>query len=211
MRYRREKEREVRRPTRMVLLSAATAAALALSGCGSSGGESSGNDESGGGSQGSEGGELQLADGWVKAADSGMTAAFGTLRNDSDEDIVLTGVSSEVADMGELHVTEKDGSGEMTMREAEDGFTIPAGGEHELEPGADHLMLMGLSEPVASGTTATVTVVADDGREWEFEVPAREFSGADESYDSGGSGEDTEGTEDMEMDSESTASPDGDG
>ncbi|MGB6005183.1 MAG: copper chaperone PCu(A)C, partial [Ornithinimicrobium sp.] len=149
----------------------------------------------GGGSGGSGAGELALDDGWVKAADSGMTAAFGTLRNGTDEDIVLTTVSSEAAEMGELHVTEEDSSGQMAMRETEDGFTIPAGGQHELEPGADHLMLMGLTEPLANGTTATVKVIADDGQEWSFEVPVREFSGAEESYDSG------ESTGDMDMDS----------
>ncbi len=170
--------------------------ALLVAGCGGSESSSSGSaeDESAASSEAAI--NLELEDGWVKAADEGMTAAFGTLRNDSDEDVVLTRVTSEVADVGELHVTEDDGSGAMVMKPAEDGFTVPAGGEHELEPGADHLMLMGLNQSVETGTMATVTVGADNGQEWSFEVPVREFAGADESYDSG------ESTSGMDMDSE---------
>ncbi|MGB5934808.1 MAG: copper chaperone PCu(A)C, partial [Ornithinimicrobium sp.] len=169
--------------------------ALLVAGCGGSDSSSSGSaeDESAAPSAAIE---LELDDGWVKAADEGMTAAFGTLRNDSDEDIVLSSVTSEVADVGEFHVTEDDGSGSMAMKPAEDGFTVPAGGEHELEPGADHLMLMSLNQSVETGTTATVTVGADNGQVWSFEVPVREFAGADESYDSG------ESTSGMEMDSD---------
>ncbi|MGB3761790.1 MAG: copper chaperone PCu(A)C [Ornithinimicrobium sp.] len=170
--------------------------ALLLAGCGGSDASSSGSADDESTAPRDAAIELELDDGWVKAADEGMTAAFGTLRNDSDEDIVLTSVTSEIADVGELHVTEDDGSGSMVMKPAEDGFTVPAGGEHELEPGADHLMLMSLNQSVETGTMATVTVGADDGQQWSFEVPVREFAGADESYDSG------ESTGGMDMDSE---------
>lgn len=155
---------------------------LFLAGCGSSTEEPGGDEDAASRSTA----ELTVQDGWVKAADSGMTAAFGTLRNDSDEDILLEGVSSDAAEQGELHVTVDDGSGSMVMQQAEEGFSVPAGGELVLEPGGNHLMLMGLTEELATGTTTKVEVFADDGQEWTFELPVREFSGADESYDPDG-------------------------
>ncbi len=39
-------------------------------------------------------GVVGVRDPWVKAADEGMTAAFGTLVNESDVDVTLTGSGS---------------------------------------------------------------------------------------------------------------------
>jgi hypothetical protein len=138
---------------------------------------------------------LTLEDGWVKAAPKGMTAAFGHLHNGTDEDIHLIGVEAEAASMGELHVTVDDGSGTMVMQEAPKGFVIPAGDDFELTPGGNHLMLMGLDSPLESGTTTTVDVIADDGSTWDFDLPVREFTGAQESYQSGGDTDEETSTE----------------
>ncbi len=93
-------------------------------------------------------GVLTIRDPWVKAADKGMTAAFGTLVNDSDTDVTITGVTTDVS-RAELH--------EMAMKDGKmvDAGTSraaswsPARSQAALEPGGDHLMLMDLTRPGA--------------------------------------------------------------
>ncbi|MFK5646265.1 copper chaperone PCu(A)C [Ornithinimicrobium sp. LYQ121] len=126
---------------------------------------------------------LTLEDGWAKATDAPMTGVFGTLTNSGGTEIHLVSVRSELAGMAELHVTVDDGAGGRVMREAEDGFTIPAGGEHDLVPGGDHLMLMQLTGPVETGQEVALTLLDEDGREYAVTVTARAFSGAEEDYD----------------------------
>ncbi|GAA3618542.1 hypothetical protein GCM10022199_23780 [Marihabitans asiaticum] len=128
---------------------------------------------------------LTISDGWVKATDEGMTGAFGTLRNSGEQDIVITGGSSDIAGMVEAHVMTTDDSGQMVMTEAKDGHTVPAGGELVLEPGGPHLMLMQLEEPVVAGTDYVITVTTKGGESVDLTVAGREFSGAEEDYDGG--------------------------
>ncbi|MGC5583974.1 copper chaperone PCu(A)C [Ornithinimicrobium sp. W1665] len=130
----------------------------------------------------SAGAGLVLVDGWAKATDGPMTGVFGALTNDGGTDLHLVEVRSELAGTSEMHVTVDDGAGGRVMRRAEDGFVVPAGGEHALEPGGDHLMLMQLAEPVGTGQEVDLVVVDSDGVEHELTVTARAFSGAEEDY-----------------------------
>ncbi|OLT20959.1 hypothetical protein BJF81_03665 [Ornithinimicrobium sp. CNJ-824] len=153
------------------------ALAMPLTGCGSTSA-----DPTDGSATAADDAALTLEDGWAKATDGPMTGVFGTLTNEGDADLHLVEVRSELAGMAEMHVTVDDGAGGRVMREAEDGFVVPAGGEHALEPGGDHLMLMQLAEPVETGQEVTLVVVDADGGEHEFTVSARAFSGAEEEY-----------------------------
>jgi copper(I)-binding protein len=72
--------------------------------------------------------------------------------------------------------------GNMLMREKDGGFTVPAGSEHELSPGADHIMFMGLDQDLEPGAEVTVTLEFDDGSTHEFTAPVKDFEGANESY-----------------------------
>lgn len=133
---------------------------------------------------------LSVNDPWVKAADSGMTAAFGTLVNNTDAEIVVVGATSPVSPV-ELHeVVMVDGV--MTMRAKEGGFVIPANGSHSLEPGGDHLMLVDLASPVRAGDVVEFTLTFNDGSTVTFTAMARPFAGGNETYDPG-SGMDMDG------------------
>lgn len=123
---------------------------------------------------------LTITDTWVKAADEGMTAAFGTIENSSDHDITITGATSEAATAVELHEVVDD-----VMRPVEGGFTVPADGSLMLEPGGYHLMFMGIPAPIAAGDDVTVTLVLSDGSELELTAVAKDFAGANEDYDGG--------------------------
>jgi len=127
---------------------------------------------------------VTISDAWFKAAESGMSGAFGVFTNAGDQPITIVSASSPVAHMVELHETAENAGGEMEMREVTGGFTIPAGGTYVLEPGADHLMFMGLTEPLLAGVIVEVTVTFDDGTVLTFEAPVKDYAGANENYES---------------------------
>jgi hypothetical protein len=123
---------------------------------------------------------LTVTDTWVKAADEGMTAAFGSFANSSDHDITITGATSDAATAVELHEVVDD-----VMRPVEGGLTVPAGGSLMLEPGGYHLMFMGIPAPIAAGDDVTLTLTLSDGSELELTAVAKDFAGANEDYDGG--------------------------
>ncbi|MFI5833419.1 copper chaperone PCu(A)C [Micromonospora sp. NPDC051300] len=125
-------------------------------------------------------GVLGVRDPWVKAADKGMTAAFGTLVNDGDADVTITKAATEVSPM-ELHeMTMKDGK--MVMQPKEGGIVVKAHSRATLEPGGDHLMLMNIAKPVKAGDELSFTLTFADGRTQTFTAVAKPFTGAQESY-----------------------------
>ncbi len=152
-------------------------------------------------------GEITLDDGWVKAADSGMSAVFGELNNGTDEDLTLVEVTSPISPSIQQHETLAQDDGSMAMQENQDGFVVPAGSHHHLAPGADHLMLMSLSSPIKAGDLVPFTLRFDDGTTLEVSLVARDFDGADEDYHSHGDDDhdmgDPDDTDDMGADDHS--------
>lgn len=170
---------------RLLATGAAAALALTLAACGQDSTTETGATASP--SSSTPAAAIVLDDGWVKAAEAGMegmggmTGMFGTLRNSTDHEVTISGGSSPAAGMVELHETVKTDSGAMQMQPKAGGVVIPAGGTHELKPGGDHVMLMKLTGPLETGTTATVTLTTSDG-DVTLTVPVRTFTGAEESY-----------------------------
>lgn len=119
------------------------------------------------------------SDTWAKAADSGMSAAFGTLKNTGTKPIVITGARGDAGPV-QLHVTQKTATG-MEMKETK-SFTVPAGGSLELKPGSSHLMFMNLSHALKAGETQKLTVTFDDGSHTDVSFPVRAYDGAKEKY-----------------------------
>lgn len=167
------------RPSRLAV---AVLAALALAGCSSAQGDTpvDAADEAAG--------LVTVEDAWVKAAESGMSAAFGTLENTGTSEVVVTSVSSPTSPALELHETVDDGAGQMVMREREGGFAIPAGGSLVLEPGGNHIMLMELTDPLLAGDEVTFTLTFSDDSQRDFTAPVKDYSGANETYHESDSG-----------------------
>ena len=139
---------------------------------------------------------LQISDPWMKAAESGMTAAFGDLKNLGEEDITLSEVTTDVSAMVELHETvSKDG--EMVMQRKEGGFTIAPGESHVLAPGGDHIMIMELSRPLEVGEEVPITLTMSDGSSLDITATVKNFTGAEEEYDEG-EGRDMDMSEDSD-------------
>lgn len=131
---------------------------------------------------------------WVKAADSGMTAAFAELQNTGDADVHVVGASSPASSRTELHEMATGDDGAMVMRPKEGGFVIPAGGTHVLAAGGDHLMLMDVTSPLTPGADAEVTLEFEDESTATFTAQVRDFSGAQENYEPGTMGMNTDGS-----------------
>lgn len=112
-----------------------------------------------------------------------MTGAFGVITNSGPDDVTLIAVSSAASGMSELHETLMDDSGQMVMSQKEGGFTIPAGTSLLLEPGANHIMLMSLTNPITAGADVSFTLTFADDSTLEFTAPAKDYSGANENYE----------------------------
>lgn len=173
------------RPTRRAALAAALLLPLAACSSDPSDGSETGGAASDGSGTSAEG--LTLVDPWVKAAEEGMTSAFGTLTNATGRALQLISASTPSAGMVELHETMGDGSGGMSMQEKEGGFPIPDGGDLVLEPGGDHLMLVDLAAPLRPGDEVELTLQCEDGTELVVTVTVKDFAGAQEHYDPEGS------------------------
>lgn len=131
---------------------------------------------------------VEFTGSWVKSSDmstvGGMTAVFGTIANNSNEDIVLVGGSVAQANMVEIHEMAMSG-GEMVMQRIEGGLVIPAGESVVLEPGGNHVMLMDLNTAIVAGDSISVILDFDGAEDITVEgIIAKPTEGGDEDYHS---------------------------
>ena len=124
---------------------------------------------------------VTLESGWVKAG-SDMTAAFGTVHNGAAHPVTLVNGATSVAASLEVHTMVKQPDGSMTMTEKEGGLVVPANGSVTLAPGGDHLMLLGLHQPLVNGGQVSLVMTSDSGEHVTWTVPVRSFAGAEETY-----------------------------
>lgn len=97
--------------------------------------------------------------------------AYVSLMNHGSADRLI-GVKGDIAKRIEIHEHIKDGD-VMRMRQVEDGLELPEGGVIEMGPGGYHVMLMGLSRPLAEGKTFPLTLVFESGAEMAVEVAVK--------------------------------------
>ena len=146
------------------LAAPALASALLLSGCAAA-------------DSGTQAESITVHDAWVKAAGSDMTAAFARLTNAGSDEARLLSATSPASSSVEIHEVVDN-----TMQTKTDGLRIPAGGEVELQPGADHLMLIDLHTPLVPGTDVEIVATFEDGSRLPITAQVRDFPGADEQY-----------------------------
>ncbi|MEU8394051.1 copper chaperone PCu(A)C [Nonomuraea sp. NPDC048892] len=127
---------------------------------------------------------LSITDPWVKTTKEGMTAAFGTLVNSGAAPVTIVSGASPLSPKIELHEVVESG-GKMVMQPKEGGFVVPAGGTHELKPGGDHIMLMGVTEEVRPGARISFTLQVQGGAPLEFTAVGKDFAGGEEDYQPG--------------------------
>ena len=84
-----------------------------------------------------------------------MTGCYLTLTSATADRLVS--VASPDANLVQIHESRIE-SGMMMMRELRDGLPLPAGEAVALAPGGNHLMLLGVREPLVAGDTVALTL-----------------------------------------------------
>lgn len=120
---------------------------LGLAACGQSG-SSAGNGATG---------DVTVANAFCRPTPNGrqVTGCYLTLTAPTAD--TLVSVSSPVAALAQIHETKME-SNMMMMHELEAGLPLPAGEAVTLAPGANHIMLMGVTEPLRVGDTVELTL-----------------------------------------------------
>ena len=100
--------------------------------------------------------QLEVSNAWARAtpAKAENGAAYVTIVSPTPDR--LLSVSSPVAKKTELHTMEMAGM-VMKMRPIA-GLDIPAGQPVALKPGGEHIMLIGLQQPLREGQSFTLTL-----------------------------------------------------
>ncbi|WP_369145374.1 copper chaperone PCu(A)C [Streptomyces sp. R44] len=122
------------RRTTALSAAVALAAALALTGCSSSGSKP----------------DLQVSGAFMPQPVMDMAGGFLTIKNDSGSADKLTSVSSSLSDDITLHETKNQKMQQVTS------FDIPANGELKLERGGSHIMFMALKSKPKQGEKVAV-------------------------------------------------------
>lgn len=118
-------------------------------------------------------GDIEISDAYARVSGAGGAAGavFMVIDNHGTTDDRLAGVRSDHAARVELHSHDEDADGVMRMREIAQGIVIPAGGTRTLARGGDHVMLLGLTEPVSDGDVIALTLQFDAAGEVALDVP----------------------------------------
>lgn len=99
------------------------------------------------------------------------TSAYMTIINNSDEEVMLMGAKTNIANSVMMHRTENT-KGVMSMEHMM-SITIPAKGEFQFVSGAAHLMIMGLKEPIDPADTIEMILLFERGGEFKITMPVR--------------------------------------
>ena len=115
--------------------------------------------------------EVDVEGAWFRVPPAPNGALYFVATNNGDEAIALTGVTSDVAGMIELHeVIDNDGMMQMQPIEGQ-RIEIPAGESVELRQGGLHVMAMGLTDGLEDGEDAEFTLSTDAGCEITVTAP----------------------------------------
>jgi periplasmic copper chaperone A len=100
-------------------------------------------------------------------------AMYMTIANTGDTDDRLVSVQTDAAAKSDMHSNAMSDTGMMQMLTYEDGVVIPAQTSHAFAPAGDHVMLMGLTAPLADGDTITATLTFATAGKIVVIVPVR--------------------------------------
>tara|TARA_R110002073_G_scaffold336589_1_gene536528 strand:+ start:44161 stop:44658 length:498 start_codon:yes stop_codon:yes gene_type:complete len=100
---------------------------------------------------------IEISDAWVRAVPpvSTTTAAYLTLTNRTDTEVVLLGAQVDFASDVELHDMSMNAEGMRSMKHIE-SLPLAPGESVTLAPGGIHVMLFGLTDVPAEGETVSV-------------------------------------------------------
>lgn len=116
---------------------------------------------------------LVFENAWIRPAPPGVSAmaAYFDLVNTSDHDIVINRSASPSFEMTMIHSTLIEGG--IASMEHMDKLIIPAQSKVSLAPLGIHMMLMRPTEPLNLGDSAEITLVTQDGTEYQHLVTVK--------------------------------------
>ena len=118
-----------------------------------------------------DGAKIMVQDAYARSSNPKVAAAFMGLKNHGAEDDRLIAATSPAAKRVELHTHQSSGDGVMKMVKIEGGIEIEGGGAAMLKRGGDHVMLMGLVEPLKQGDRIEVTLTFEKAGDVTLEIP----------------------------------------
>jgi periplasmic copper chaperone A len=153
-----------------MLLAAAAAASLLLAGAAAM----------------AQSGSVQVTHAWARATPAKAENGAAYLTIEAATPDRLTGVSTPVANNAELHQMTMQGD-VMRMRQVA-GIDLPAGKPVTLKPGAFHIMLLGLKQPLKQGGHFPLTLVFAKAGTRQVEVTVEGVGAMGPNNQSGGGG-----------------------
>jgi copper(I)-binding protein len=125
---------------------------------------------------GDGGGRVEVEDVWIRENIGGqkITAGYLVLSN-GGEATALVSANTDVAEVTELHVVTAQNN-VMQMRKVE-GIPISAHGMATLQPGGNHLMLIGLKRDLVVGEEIGVTLRFENGQTTTVKAVVKEVGG----------------------------------
>src|SRR5689334_5708538 len=129
-------------------------------------------------------GALVIDHPWTRATPKSAKVAGGYLKitNTGNTPDRLTGGSADVSRTFEVHEMSMDG-GVMKMRELKNGLEIPPGATVELKPGANHIMMVNLSHPLAAGEKVKGSLTFEKAGKVDVEFAVQAMGGMPATHD----------------------------
>ena len=107
--------------------------------------------------------DLSITDAWVRATigQTTVTAGYVTIENTGAENDRLIGIRTDIAAKTEMHRTTTDEGSVIRMRQI-DALDIRSGEALSFKPGGDHLMLLGIANPLTAGDEISLTLTFEN-------------------------------------------------
>ena len=118
---------------------------------------------------------LEVKDAWARPASAGENgAAYFVIDNGTTSDDVLLGVSSDIANASEVHMSMADGNGVMSMN-MQEMVEIPAKGTIEFKTGGLHVMFINLNRDLKVGDSISLILNFKNAGSLTIEIHVREY------------------------------------
>ncbi|MGB7292418.1 MAG: copper chaperone PCu(A)C [Thermodesulfobacteriota bacterium] len=124
------------------------------------------------------GAQIVVSDAWIRELPPGpsVTAGYMVIENLGNNDDKLTGINASFAGHAGIHTTQIDNNGIARTNMIQE-LVIPAGKKVVLEPGATHIMLTGITEPIKKDDTIKLELMFERAGRKEIYVKVKDLSG----------------------------------
>ena len=116
---------------------------------------------------------IKIENPYVRATPPNLpnSAAFMSVKNDSNKAVSIVSASSSISKVVELHTHDMK-NGVMKMYQIPK-IDIPANSKIDLKPGGLHVMFIGLNNPLKEGETVTFTLNLSNGETKTITAPIK--------------------------------------